>query len=395
MIDEQQFLDLCSDIESDRVERTISTTNTDKFCEAVCAFANDLSNHREPGYLLIGVQDDGTLSGLQVTDQLLQNLAAIRSDGNVLPQPALAVGKFSFADGDAAVVEVMPSDLPPVRYKGRVYVRVGPRRAIANEQEERLLSERRVARARSFDTTPCLQSSLDDLILGQFAAYRRAAIDADTIAANNRSVEEQLAALRFFDPQSGCPTHAGILLFGTRPRFWLPGAYIQYLRFLGAEMSEVPADQAEISGDLQSVLLEVDARIRAGIQTALRTITGSLREEQVHDYPVQAIREIVMNAIMHRNYESNTPVKLAWFSDHIEVLNPGGLYGEATPENFPTRSSYRNPVIAEAMKELGYVNRYGYGVQRAQLLLRENGNPPLEYEFDLHSVRMIIHRKPC
>lgn len=151
MLTQDQLEVLLGDLESDRVERTTSTSKTDKFGEAMCAFANDLPGHGEPGYLMIGADDDGTLSGLTVTDALLKNLAAIRADGNLLPQPAINVARFALQGGELAVVEVLPSDLPPVRYKGRVWVRVGPRRGIANEQDERILSERRVARARSFD----------------------------------------------------------------------------------------------------------------------------------------------------------------------------------------------------------------------------------------------------
>jgi ATP-dependent DNA helicase RecG len=230
MITREQLIELLADLETDRVERTISTNNTDKFCEAVCAFANDMPNHRQPGYLLVGVRDDGSLSNLTVTDELLQRLSGIRSDGNVLPQPQISVDKFSFDGGDVAVVEVYPSDLPPVRYKGRIYIRVGPRKAIASEQEERVLTERRVALARSFDARPCYEAALDDLALGQFDAYRREAVDADTIASNHRLVEQQLASLRFYDLERACPTNAGILLFGKNPRFFLPGAYVQYLR---------------------------------------------------------------------------------------------------------------------------------------------------------------------
>ena len=145
MLTHDQLSALLADLELDRVERTISTKDTDKFSEAICAFANDLPNHRQPGYLLVGVRDNGQRSGLKVTDELLKNLGAIRSDGNVLPQPAMNVAHFNFDDGDVAVVEVLPSDLPPVRYKGRVWVRVGPRKGIANEQEERILTERRIA----------------------------------------------------------------------------------------------------------------------------------------------------------------------------------------------------------------------------------------------------------
>lgn len=191
MLTEEQLKALLSDLETDRVERTISTSNTDKFGQAICAFANDLPNHRQPGYLLIGANDNGTLSGLVVTDELPIKLGAIRSDGNVLPQPVISVAKFSFEGGDIAVVEVIPSDLPPVRFKGRIHIRVGPRKAIANEQEERVLSERRVALARSFDARPCPKGTLDDLALGQFDAYRREVVDQETIAANHRPVELQ------------------------------------------------------------------------------------------------------------------------------------------------------------------------------------------------------------
>ena len=393
MLTEDQLKGLLSDLEADHIERTVSVNDTDKFCQAICAFANDLPNHRQPGYLLIGVKDNGALSGLVVTDKLLQNLGRIRSDGNVLPQPFMTVAKFTLEGGDVAVVEVFPSDLPPVRYKGRIHIRVGPRKGFANEQEERVLIERRVAMAHSFDARPCPESSLDDLALGQFDAYRREAIDPETISANHRSVEQQLASLRLYDPEHTCPTHAGILLFGKNPRFFLPGTYVQYLRLPGTELTDLPEDQAEISGDLHTVLRELEGRLKLLIQTTMRAISA-LEEELLPSYPEWALRELLMNAVMHRNYDSNSPIRFYAFSDHIEIQSPGGLYGEATPENFPTRNSYRNPVIAEAMKSLGFVNRFGYGVQRAQALLTQNGNPPAEFEFDEHSVLVKIYRRP-
>ncbi len=389
---EDQLMGLLSNMEADYIERTVSVSDTDKFCQAICAFANDLPNHRQPGYLLIGVKDNGSLSGLAVTDKLLKDLGGIRSNGNVSPQPRMHVAKFSLDDGDVAVVEVYPSDLPPVRYKSLIYIRVGPRKAVANEQEERVLIERRVALAHSFDARPCTEATLDELALGQFDAYRREAIDPETISANHRSVEQQLASLRLYDPTRACPTHAGILLFGKNPRFFLPGAYVQYLKLPGTDLTDVPEDQAEISGDLNSVLRELEGRLRLLIQTTMRAVSA-LGEKLLPDYPEWALRELLMNAVMHRNYDSNTPIRFYAFSDHIEIQSPGGLYGEATPENFPTRNSYRNPVVADAMKSLGFVNRFGYGVQRAQALLTQNGNPPAEFEFDEHSVLVKIKRR--
>ena len=97
---------LLNDIENDRVERTISTTNTDKFGQAICAFANDLPNHQQPGYLFLGVKDDGTVQGLNVTDDLLKNVSAIRTDGNIQPQPSMVVEKISLEEGDIVMIKV-------------------------------------------------------------------------------------------------------------------------------------------------------------------------------------------------------------------------------------------------------------------------------------------------
>lgn len=392
MLTDDELKALMAAIESDTAERTVSTNDTDKFGKAICAFANDLPNHRRPGYLLVGVKDDGALSGLRVTDELLKNLAGIRSDGNILPQPMISVSRFTFVEGDVAVVEVHPSDLPPVRYKGGVHIRVGPRKAIANEQEERTLSERRIAQAKSFDAQPCTESKITDLALGQFDSYRREAVDAETIAANHRPIEQQLASLRLYDPDRGCATNAGMLLIGKNPRFFLPGAYVQYLELPGTSLTDIPVNQAEISGDLHSVLKELEGRLKLLIKTSLVRISP-LEEEQVPNYPERAVRELLMNAVMHRNYNSNAPIRFYVFADHIEIQSPGGLYGEATRENFPTRNSYRNPVVAEALKSLGYVNRFGYGVQRAQALLAENGNAPAAFEFDEQTVLVNIQKR--
>ena len=100
---------------------------------------------------------------------------------------------------------------------------------------------------KSFDTQPCTESKLNDLALGQFDAYRREAVDAETIAANHRPLEQQLASLRVYDPDRHCATHAGVLLVGKKPRFFLPGAYVQYLEFAGSSLADVPIDQAEVA----------------------------------------------------------------------------------------------------------------------------------------------------
>ena len=391
MLTEAQLIGLLSDMESDRVERTTSVSDTDKFCQAICAFANDLPNHRQPGYLLVGVKGDGSLSGLSVTDQLLQNLGAIRSDGNVLPQPVMSVVKFKLQSGDVAVVEVQPSDMPPVRYKGTIWVRVGPRKGTAHEQDERALTEKRVARAHTFDVLPFPEASIVDLSLRLFSEYRAQVIAPEVIESNHRTIEEQLASLRLFDLSKKCPTTTGILLFGNNPRFFLPGAYVQFLRFPGTTMTEMPVDQAEISGDMRTVLDGLRDKFRAYNQVGMKPGKG-LQDQLLPEYPEWSVRELLHNAVIHRDYQSNTPIRFYWFSDRIEIQNPGGLYGEVTPETIMSRNSYRNPVMAEALKTMGYINRFGFGIQQAQKLLAENGNPTAEFSFEDRVVAVTIRR---
>ena len=245
MITQEELTALMADLESDRIERMESTNKTDKFCQAVCAFANDLPNHKQPGYLVIGVDKDGKPTGIEITEQLLEKLGALRSDGNIQPLPVIHVAKMSLNGGDVAVVEVQPSDLPPLRYKGQVWVRVGPRKSTASEQEERILTEKRISKARSYDASPVGEAAIGDLSTSQFQAYRQEVVDPEVIAANHRSLEDQLASLRFFDNQHHMPTVAGLLLFGKNPRFYLPGAYIQFLRLPGTTLTDRPDDEAE------------------------------------------------------------------------------------------------------------------------------------------------------
>lgn len=384
MLSAAELSALLNDLESDRAERTVSVNNTDKFSEAICAFSNDFPNHKLPGYLIVGADDKtGKIMGISVTDQLLTSLAAIRNNAQILPQPALTIQKFVFPEGELAVVEVFPSPFPPVRYKGRVWIRNGPTKAIANEAEELRLTEKRTASAKTFDVTPATGSSLDDLNMQLFqTTYLPGAIDAETLAKNHRDIKQQLASLRLYDLAYDCPTYAGILLLGTNPKYYAPGAYIQYVRFAGTGMEGDVLNQVEFSGDLITLMQQLDQFVKNNIEQRPVRVS-SLKEEILVAYPARATRELLNNAVMHRNYESNAPIKFYEFEDRIEISNPGGLYGSARPDNFPNQNDYRNPVLAEALKILGYVNRFNRGIATAKAELTANGNPEPKFEYTL------------
>ncbi len=374
------------DLESDRAERkeTFKGDAPDTVRQAICAFANDLAGHQAAGIAFIGVQDNGQPAGLPITDELLLNLASIRSDGNILPLPSMSVEKRTLLGSEVAVITVMPSDAPPVRYKGRTYIRTGPRRGIASAQDERILNERPRYRDLPFDLQPVSFATLADLNRNTFESeYLPGAFSADTLEANNRSYEERLSACRMIDSiDSALPTVLASLVLGNRPRDLIPSAYIQFLRFDGDELDAPIIDEAAIDGRLGEVLTRIDDKIKANISTRVDLESGAT-EKRRWDYPLAALQQLIRNAVMHRAYESTyAPIRFTWFRDRIEIVNPGGPFGMVTTENFgrPGVTDYRNPNLAEAMKVLGYVQRFGVGIATARRLLNENGNPPPEFE---------------
>ena len=391
MITKQEILQFLADTESHKVERTTFKNDMDKFCQAICAFSNDLSGDGKNGYLMIGAYGNGELSGLKVDDTLLLEIANIRTDGNILPQPLMTVEKFTFEGGDLLVAEVQPSEFPPVRYRGRVWVRVGPRKSPASEMEEQILTERRLSNVRTYDAKPCLGASLKDLDLSLVKRdFLSKAVAEDILAEDKRSIEEQLASLGFFDLRYNCPTVGAIVLFGNNPERYVHGSYVQYVRFKGIDRSGDIIHEFKFDGNLCKSLPKIDTFVETSVSTKRPIPVSILREEIVSTYPYWATRELLMNAIIHRDYDSNSPIQFYEYDDRIEIQNPGGLYGKVSPENFPNVSDYRNPFIAEAMKVLGYVNRFSRGVYRVQKELKENGNGEAHFDFSLRTAFRVV-----
>lgn len=393
---DQELTRLLTDLESDRVERKGSASDMAKICEAVCSFANDLPGHRKPGVLFVGVNDDGSCSDLPIIDQWLLTLGDIRSNGNIVPLPQMIVGKRTLSGCDMAVIIVQPSAAPPIRYKGRTCIRVGPRRAYATPEEEKRLSERRRFADLPFDVLPLDSASVDDLDLNLFQqTYLPSAIAKEVLDENQRSVEEQLSSLRFLSPgEPRKPTVLGILVAGKDPRTFLPGAYVQFLRLDGEELVDPIKDQKDIDGPLPHLVATLEEVLRINIATAT-DVNSEAIEVKHPDYPLAALRQLVRNAILHRAYDgTNAPVRVYWFNDRIEIHSPGGLYGQVTRENFgnPGITDYRNPHLAEAMKNLGYVQRFGMGLEIARNELEKNGNPPPEFDIQATNILVTVRR---
>lgn len=363
-LSEQELHTLLRDLESDRVERKESASDRDKLSQAVCAFANDMLGHGLSGVLFVGVTDDGRVTSGGVSDEQLRILADLRDQGIILPPPTMTVRKAASDGGEVAVVEVQPAMAPPVRYKGRIYIRVGPRRAIANADEERRLSERRRSLDLPFDSRPVAGATMADLDMYDFTArLLPAMLPADVLAENDRTNLQRLAALRLAS-LNGAPTAAGLLAIGTDPLSILPGAYVQFLRLDGDGLDAPIRDEKQMSGTLLEVLRQLDEVLELNVTSAV-DLTSGRRERRSADYPLVALQQVARNAVMHRSYENtNAPIRLTWYVDRIEVVSPGGPYGVVSPANFgqPGITDYRNPAIAELMRGLGYVQRFGVGL---------------------------------
>lgn len=395
-MDDKGLIALLGDLESDRVERKASISDGKKIRQAICAFANDLPNHKQPGVLFVGVNDNGSCANLPITDELLLSLSNIRSEGKILPFPVLQVNKRLLNSCELAVVIVEPSDAPPVRFDGRTYIRVGPRRATATSEEERRLNEKRRARDLPFDLRPFISASINDLNLDIFQReYLASALAPEVLDENQRSLTQKLISLRFATPEpDSYPTSLGILVAGKDPRQFIPGFYIQFVRFDGTELTDPIRDQKDISGSLMDLLRYADEVLQANISTA-SNITAQPVEIKHPEYPIVALQQLVRNAVMHRSYEeTNAPVRVYWFSDRIEIQSPGSLFGQVNRRNFGKGvTDYRNPHLAEAMKNLGYVQRFGIGIPTAQKELSKNGNPKAEFIIEDSYISVVVRKQ--
>ena len=396
---DEELIALLADTESDRVERKEAFTGDvrNKAREAVCAFANDLPGHDQAGVLIVGAEDNGNLSGYDITDELLRSLADMKTDGNILPLPALSVEKRTLKGVDVAVVTVMPSDMPPVRYKGRIWIRTGSRRSIANEQEERILNEKRRHKNLSFDICPVSGSTLSDLYKTVFEnEYLPAAFAEDVLEENSRTYEQCLASCKMIvSPEDTTPTVLGLLALGKNPQDYLPGAYIQFLRIDGTELADSVTDEEKIVGAMADMLRRTEEKLKAHNRVAVDIESGPTHRIDAA-YPQVALQQILYNAVLHRTYEStNAPIHVHWYNDRIEIISPGGPYGNVTEENFgqPGIVSYRNPNVADVLKTFGYVQAFGRGIAIAQRAMQANGNPPLEFEPNSSIVRCILRGK--
>ena len=391
-LSDEALQDLFLAPESERLERKRNESDTDKIRQTICAFANDLNNSRQAGVVIIGQSDDLSCANIQLTDNLLTMIGGWRSDGKFQPIPSMSVERRTVEGCSVAVISVRPAENTPIKYDGRIWIRTGPRLGLASPEDERILNEkRRYASSIPFDAKGIIEADLSDINLVRFnLEYLPSAFSPDVLARNGRSDGDKLSVLRLIDGESH-PTVAAVLLLGKLPQAFFPGAYIQVLKIDGERLTDPYIDRHELTGTLPDQIRRVDELMDLWIKTA--SLVGGVKRIDRSEYPLDALRQIIRNSILHRSYEgTNAPVKLYWFKDRIEFHSPGGPYGSVTAENFgmPNVTDYRNPTLAEGLKALGFVEKFGFGLQSAKASLAQNGNPPMEFDVQHNNVLVLV-----
>lgn len=225
--------------------------------------------------------------------------------------------------------------------------------------------------------------------------YLPSAFAPDILEANGRSIEERLASCKMIvSPEDTTPTVLGVLTLANNPQDFLPGAYIQFLRIDGLELTDDVSDEQTIGGTLVDMLRQATSKLKSHNRTHINVLTGSTHQVESW-YPINAILQALYNAILHRTYEgTNAPVRVTWYNDRIEIQNPGGPYGNVTIENFgnPGITDYRNPNLRDALKIFGFIQAFGRGIPLIKREMEKNGNPAPEFTPTEHAVLITLRQ---
>jgi ATP-dependent DNA helicase RecG len=355
--------------------------DADTVAKEIAALANSGG-----GDLLIGVEDDGTVSGLGDAKQAdqVQALVAQATQQNLHPPLWCALRKVAL-DGAVVLVVSVPGFHPqrPFRARHIYYVRDGSTaRESTREELERILQ----SPSFHFDEQPVTGASLQELDLEAVDAFLYEAYSA---APGQETRNRYLKALNCVGGDEGSPTVAGILMFGRDPQQWLPDARVSAVRVAGTAFAGEFAARLEIPGRLGKQADDAVAFLQTNTPTPAR-IQGLDRREQ--GIPEAALREAILNALVHRDYRAASQVRVVVFADRVEIINPGILLNHLTLDSIRLGgiSQRRNPVLAALLARARRRENLGFGVPEMLRLLRNHNFPEPEFEQAGGHFRLVI-----
>ena len=361
--------------ESMTIEWKQSLSEINEIIETVAAFANT-----EDGKVFVGVSKDGNILGVQIGKGTVENLVnKIAQHTEPKIHPRITVTK---AEGKKIIViEVQPSEDKLVLANGRPYKRVGPStRQMGKDEYERLILSKHKDQIR-FDNQICKGASLKDVdrnLLKEFILKGRSERGLDL--SERLPVQEALMRLKLLKDKK--PTNAAILLFGAPQDFYLQ-CELKCIRFKGLDVTGEMLDLKPITGSVIHQLRDAEKFIFDHIALSAWIESGKLERQEKWEYPPNAIREALANAIAHRDYWSTGKVQVRIFDDRIEFWNPGRLPEGWTAETLTKKhdSLPPNPLIAKQFFWYKYVEEVGSGTNKIIQWCREWGLPDPVFEY--------------
>ncbi len=355
---------------------------TDRALEDLAAFANT-----DGGTLLLGVRDDGEIVGARADDQELQRIAN-RIAAHLGITPSIRVIEMQ----GFPVVEIRVDPAQGlVPYRGRYLRRVGTTNRDFSPDE---LAQHVLMRSgRSWDSLPS-EWTVEDVDLEALRRFARLA-QARLPHFDPSNPEQSLRNLNLLEGEQ--LKNAGVLLFGKQPQRLFPQAQVRIGIFRGTEI----LDSHDFTGTLWDQLDGAMARfrqvlkVRFDIQVEEPSLEG-LQRKEIWEYPLEALREAVVNALIHRDYTYPADIQIRLEGDRLEVWSPGELPPPLTPEALygPHSSVLRNPLIAQAFYFAGVIERWGTGTTRIIRLCHEQGLPKPDFANWQGGVRVTFLQDP-
>ena len=370
--------------------------HADELAEQIVAFANSGG-----GRLWLGVEDDSTVSGVgdrRAADDLLKLLDEV-CQNNVVPPVACRHSKYE-VESALVIVTVVPAYAPARPYRTRRgvhYVRGGASVRVASPDDIRRLVIPAATGVRVPDEMPVDGTSFDDLDFGRFAAYYRQAYD-DVPPAEPADVDRLLRNLRITTADG--LSLMGLVCFGADPQRFLPWARITAVRSPGTEVGLEFLDRKDFNGTLDAQIAAAEDFLSRHLASpvAIRGFepeapTTGMRAE--HRLPLEAIREVVRNAVVHRDYAVYAQINVTVYDDRVEVVSPGRLLNSVTVEAMKQGAVHllRNPLITTVLAKRRLMTEQGTGVWRMMKLMQQQGLPALEIEERGPSLVVTLHIK--
>lgn len=340
------------------------------------------------GTLVMGiVGPTATMIGVRDVENVIDRM--IQAALSIEPSLIIPLPRVIRINDRPVVVAHIPPGMPHVySLDGRYLYRNGAENAPLKARDlRRLLIERGEVH---FETEIARGASMDDLNWDQASDYVTGLgvvgdISVEAFLLKRGCLAEQDGRLR--------PTNAGILLFGKDPHTFIRGAEITAARFAGDTMSDTFSRQ-DIAGTLPEQLRRAETFLRDHLRKGVQLGRTMARAESF-EYPLEAARELVVNAVAHRDYSvAGDNIRVFIYRDHMEVFSPGGLPGPVTIANIKDERFSRNPVIVQVLSDMGFIERFGYGVDRVIDLMRERQLRAPRFEETSGGFRVTLYSEP-